>query len=379
MIIYDISFATIPSITTGRLALFFLIIYSIKKISVYRNLSNKALVFSFFFLVACIQSFFSDDFTMVSRVFWFTIYSFIASLIIAYFAQKNNIYIISVILMAITLQSILIIIIFMNFDLRLMVYDIISIGANFEAEDIYRSIGFTSKAGASLSIIQAFGIIAGLIHLRTQMAKYKILIILAILINLIAVALIGRTGLVLSVMAILYYILFIQKLNSAKSYILILFAVILSFNIEKIIEILVSDYANFSVDYFTNWITKVFTGEDNTVKNLLYTMNFPPITLETIMGTGEIVSMDGDNAAGHDSGYIQTYYSMGLIFSILLYSYIASLLIKNKRFLPNKWGVFLIISVLILEVKEPFIFKYSYPFLVFLMIYYERLKYTKKT
>ena len=95
-------------------------------------------------------------------------------------------------------------------------------------------------------------------------------------------------------------------------------------------------------------------------------MPIPPLTYQTLIGTGLVVGPNGEgNASGHDTGYIQTYYSMGLIMAFVFYvSYFYYLFIKVRKDKFNLSYLLLFILVLV-ESKEFFIFSYAFPFFVF--------------
>ena len=87
----------------------------------------------------------------------------------------------------------------------------------------------------------------------------------------------------------------------------------------------------------------------------------PPLTVETLVGTSLVVRGDV-NASGHDSGYIQTYYALGagaaLAFYVGFLLLSLSTIVRRSDRLPLL--VFLL-SLFVIEVKEPFLFKYSAP------------------
>ena len=93
------------------------------------------------------------------------------------------------------------------------------------------------------------------------------------------------------------------------------------------------------------------------------------MSLKTIVGTGEVFDLRFmKNASGNDSGYIQTYYSSGFILAIAFYiSYFWFLLKETKS--KNLFSfLFIIILMFIIEIKEPFIFKYILPFFILNLI-----------
>lgn len=115
---------------------------------------------------------------------------------------------------------------------------------------------------------------------------------------------------------------------------------------------------NFSADYFIDWAFAYLSLDDKSTTPLSW-FAIPPLGLDTIFGTGLVSLAHGENPSGHDSGFIQAYYSLGLIFAIILYlSYILVLYLLVSR-LPRLMAFAIIISFFLIETKRPFLFKYS--------------------
>jgi hypothetical protein len=136
---------------------------------------------------------------------------------------------------------------------------------------------------------------------------------------------------------------------------------------------LTENIEGFKTEWFITWIEEAFNFRKNSTLEELNTMYVPPITIETIIGLGRVESESGyGNASMNDSGYIQTYYSLGLIMSAVFY--LTYFCLSFFRWLNSKRNplilIFLII-VFLVEYKEPFIFKYSLPFLLTTFLVYE--------
>ena len=94
-------------------------------------------------------------------------------------------------------------------------------------------------------------------------------------------------------------------------------------------------------------------------------MPIPPLSLNTIVGTGEVFDAEKSvNASGHDSGYIQTYFSLGFVFAIVFYVSYFLFLIRITKLKNLLILLFLIFILFVVEFKEPFIFKYILPFYI---------------
>ena len=129
------------------------------------------------------------------------------------------------------------------------------------------------------------------------------------------------------------------------------------------------------LNYLLNRNLQLFDIKNDNSLLTLKSMEIPKITSKTIIGTGLITNEYGYNAAGHDSGYIQIYYSLGLPMSVvfyfnILYQFIKSLIL-NKKYLDSnlkKYVIGFIFIMFIIEYKEPFITKQVLPFYIFMLI-----------
>jgi hypothetical protein len=115
------------------------------------------------------------------------------------------------------------------------------------------------------------------------------------------------------------------------------------------------------------WAFGIFSGDNlGTLKQLL-AMPIPDLSEKTFVGTGAVVSESG-NASGHDSGYVQTYFAVGLPVAVVFYvSVFFNFSVEAARSAVRFPFYLLLIATILAELKEPFIFKYtSYFFLVLL-------------
>lgn len=136
--------------------------------------------------------------------------------------------------------------------------------------------------------------------------------------------------------------------------------------------------SGFSSEFFLGWISEGFDIKDNrTVNALVSTQNIPELTIQNFfIGSGTISNSNGLNTSGHDSGYIQTYFSIGLIFTVLFYLSFSVFIVQNFKILNNRKLLFFIcLIILVLEFKEPMLFKYTEGF-IFLSVLFS-MKYEK--
>lgn len=365
-IIFDVSFVAFPALTSGRIAILFFFAYfaSIKRITFKRNFIYLLTVIFFLFVASLIQFISSNDFIQSSRLLWFSIYGIIFPYFLSQYFKSLEEFLYCF-LFATSVQSIIAINSFFNPDVKQFISSMVVVGGNDLDEAIYRAISFSGSSGAALSVIQFCGVYSGLVLLRYCHAyRARIMIWIGILCCLLSTLIIGRTGLLCSLLSIVFYLFSTFNLRKII-WLSIFFVFITQINFISILESQTESIPGFKTEFFMNWIEEAFTVKDNNTANAINEMPIPPLKLNTILGTGKIFNNDlMKNASGNDSGYIQTYYSLGIILAFVFYvTYFLFLLlqIQNKEIISI---LFLIALIFLIEVKEPFIFKYMFPFFV---------------
>lgn len=364
-ILFDINFNFISSFTTARVALVSLVcITLLRKDRISLSCIYYFLWVGVILMFSTIQFIYSNDFNQSSRLIWFNLYGVLTPfLFVNYIKNRNEFFLL--ISIAVLIQAFLTILSYLNPSIKQVFSNLIIYTSNFDESNTLRAMGFASVGGASLSVIQSCGIISLLILLKINVWSIieKILIWVGILIVLISIFFIGRTGLFISIFAFLVY--FISISFNIKNWIIatLIIVGVSQINYLKLIENVTSNISGFKSELFISWIENSFQIKGNETKEDLSKMPIPPLSFNTIIGAGRVVKINGfGNASGHDSGYIQTYYSLGLILSIIFYlSYFYFLLFNSNK---QKILYLLIIITFIIEIKEPFIFHYSFPFFV---------------
>lgn len=371
-IIYDFSFVAFPSLTSGRIALL-VIIYDLlyrRKIQISRNVIYFLAILFILLIGSLIQYISSNDFIQSSRLLWFTIYSVITPFFLSKWFKDSKEFL-QVFLFATTVQSIIAMFSFFNPLVKQYILSIIVVGGNEMEEIIYRAISFSGASGAALSVIQFCGVFSGLILLKNfaHSIKSTVLIWVCIVFTLLSTVIIGRTGLLCSLLAIVIF-LFSQFNLQKLVWFTGIVVLVTQINFRAILESQTESISGFNVDFFVDWIEEAFTVKDNHTANVIQEMPIPPLSISTILGTGEVFNTEKlVNASGNDSGYIQTYYSLGIIMAIIFYfSYFIFLISETK--MKNLYTIlFVIFLMFIIEFKEPFIFKYILPFFILTLIF----------
>jgi hypothetical protein len=121
------------------------------------------------------------------------------------------------------------------------------------------------------------------------------------------------------------------------------------------------------------WAIEIFvSGRETSSLRDLQSMPVPALSDDTLVGTGRVVGRFG-NASGSDSGYVQTYFAIGLPMTIVFYATLAVSLVRLAWSNPARWQRLMLVGTMFLtEAKEPFIFKYAFPFFVLTLLWLER-------
>jgi hypothetical protein len=366
-ILYDVNFSILPSFTTSRIALIFLLWIQVFKKKTFPKYGIIFLVFLGILIVySIIQSIYSKDLTQTSRLVWFSLYSIACPFVIVNYIKNRDefFWLVSI---AVFIQAVITITAYLNPGFKSVMASVIISTSNYDETNVIRAIGFASIGGASLSLIQTTGIFS--ILLLQGLNKYslykKLLLWFLLIIILISIFFIGRTGLIISFVAIIIYFFStkftIWRVISTATIIALLAQV----NFLNLIENVTKNIEGYNTELFVAWVTESFQFKNNETAGILASMPVPTLSAETIIGTGRVRDASGfGNASGNDSGYIQLYYSLGLIMTLIFYfGYFIFLIFSINK--SRKYALLiLVLIVFMLEFKEPFLFSYSFPFYI---------------
>jgi len=366
----------IISINSSYLILFLLIILNLKKVyKFFINLEffSYALVFVTIGMYSLLMStIYGFDNYLLKILIGIVAYMLFGYLFIANISCSMNsnykfiVYkMIFFIVVAISFNSYIIILEYFNLGFKhfienLMVENFMS-GISYVSHP-FRIRGLSNAGGSALSIVIAFGI---LMSIYLYIVKYLSLQVVSILIIIMNISNIftGRTGLLLGFMfsSILLILLFYKSILNFKFFIKI---ILLSIMIIALLFIFFNNY-NLNNDVF-NWAFEIFLNFSNsgTIKtsstsDLLTMFTLPDDIIHLLFGTG---FYEGDNTLDYirsDVGYIKSIFSIGLLLSIFLYAILFNLIYKLKN-IDNitKIGMpFVILLLLIIELKEPCIYQ----------------------
>lgn len=374
-LLYDINFLFLPGFTTARIVFFllsFLIILETVtirpkfNISIYKEYSAFLFLFIVVVAVACIQYVFSKEITQVARLIYFLVYGFITPFILRRLMSSRKEFV-TMVFLSVFVQSVLTLAVYFNPPFKDILKSVVLFNSNFADENTIRAFGFVSVGGAAFSLIQFTGVASALYLIRNFEIHWlkKIFMWIGIAIVLLSLVFIGRTGLFLSLAAIGVFVFSYKISFRYISLVAISVATIYQIDFFWLLDRATANLEGFNIDFLIAWLDSGFRLDNDLVQGLSE-MPIPPLSSDTVLGTGLVMHPSGfGNASGHDSGYVQTYFSLGLIFAIVFYlNYYLMLLFSVKR--TGDWTGFLLVLVLVfVESKEFFVFSYTFPLFVF--------------
>ncbi len=375
--IYDSSFMLFPGgVTTGRLVFLYVVFRKLLTRNVYYTKEVRGLVITLaiLFIYSFFQYLFSWDFNQTSRIMWFFLYC----IVFPHFIYKHMEffgldYFLKCVFLAIVIQSVIALFSFFSPAVKMFIVNFVEIGGNSIVETNYRAIAFASNTGSALSVVQFVGVCSGLLLMaRNKLSvSNQIIIHTGLLIIIVSLIFIGRLGLMLSV--VFYVIYSIFYFNFYRVFIFGSLLFIFNFvDFVSIFENKASNIEDFNVEFFYNWIGEITKIEDNHTLEVLQEMPIPPLTMETLIGTGYVFDAEyGVNVSGNDSGYIQTYYSLGLLATVIFYiSYLVYLFgqVIDVEIRLRNFIIAIILALFLIENKEPYIFKYTFSFFMVTML-----------
>ena len=388
-LIFNISFSAAPSLSTGRLALLLMTILYARGAFPYliqfaRDYVAVFALFIFLIPFSMVWLIVNDtiDNVMLSRALWFFIFSILTSFLFICLSRFDLISAMAYYLGAVFIQAIFVYASVLYPDFRNWVDQVLINSGNIDFSEGVRFAGLSNGGGAGLSLQLSLGVAASLvIFSRPSSGFAKFLLVQIALIITIATMFVGRTGFYISILMMLGFILLSGRLLFIAISIVTLIFVLLPYitsDVGKRIE-LQDNNANF--DRTVNWAFDLFISGKSSSANALVSGLSKVRELSTttlLIGSGRVIEYNGLNYSHHDSGYIHSLYSLGLPLSILFY--FGLFYTYWKMLLPVRGklkiiGLTLTLLVLLLEIKEPFIFKYTLPFFVLVYVYLARFNF----
>lgn len=374
MILYNISFQAAPSVSTGRVALVLLTLVFWRRL--FRALPGflnahgmAVLVFGCILMHALLLYWLGAfvDPMQVSRLFHFLAYAIFGVLVFGFLVRSNPYRFASAVALAGLVQAVLILYSYVSAEYRTWLADLLVQGGNIPLETGSQVPGFSNSSGALLSLIQAAAVFCALYAARLGRSARSVWAhTAAAFVILLSTLVVGRTGLLLS---IAFFVLFAAvNRGRHRAAIVTLTLIGAALGLAAAGNLLSRLYeVNPDVTSTLDWVADVRHGTESASVADVWNQELSTLTpLEVVVGTGRVSDEANPSASGSDSGYVQTYYALGAISGTIFYGTFLLLLWRclrrsNERFVLGA----LVIAMFVVEVKEPFIFKYSLPFVAF--------------
>jgi hypothetical protein len=376
LLLYNISFLALPSLTTGRVALMALALAHAR--GLWRATIDLAsahvpfvLVYALLVLHAALlqTTGTGTDSVQLSRLLNFGCFVLVGTLALLVRAGGDLPRILRALTIAVCLQSVLVLVSYLSPGYRAWLATLVIQGGNIPLTSATQAPGFSNSSGAALSVVQAAGVFTALYATRFQpSARVALAYGLAACLNAASTVLVGRTGFALS---LAYMGAFLVA--GARPRVRALLAATVTAGLigiasagDDLLAAIERQNPSAAATIEHTMSTLRAGLSDPSVVDLM-TQPIPPLSLDTTIGTGRVVGEFG-NASGHDSGYVQTYFALGLVGAVVFYGAWLALLSSHLAHLPapGVLGAF-VAAMFLIEIKEPFIFKYAMPMVVLVL------------
>ncbi|MFT7251039.1 MAG: hypothetical protein ACI9FW_000758 [Flavobacterium sp.] len=288
--------------------------------------------------------------------------------------NKNNIYFFRVFTYCILIQSLLIVISF----IQPTIFNFLDIltpltGSNFDESSFRVFRGISNSSGSAFSVVLSLGVLC---HLYVTKAENKNVNLLYILPVFLATAINGRTGILLIVLFLVVYgVIFVKRKNFLK---LTFMGIILMIFIPQIVHYFFSN--NTRNDKIESWYSEVYQVFDKKTKSNDDVNSFkknhlilPEKYFNMFFGSGFDPNNYVNGGVSSDSGMIKNVFSFGLILTVLFYfGLVFGIIISGKKINSTVelfFSLGLIMVIIIGEIKEPFLFKTFLGKMVFITLF----------
>ena len=254
----------------------------------------------------------------------------------------------------------------------------ISVTSNIDYSSGFRMRGIANSGGFSLSVISLIAIfsLAVLFYKRKIRTWTGILMFLTILVSQMFIA---RTGLYFSILILIIWLFFEYSSGRRK------YEITMSICFFSLIIFFVSYFFDFElndISKISSWAFELFENilkgkgmQTNSSNDLFSMFNIPSDIIRLIFGFG---FFEADLPYRSDSGYVRTFYSIG-VFAVPFYMMHAIILLYvlpkfNKEY--KYYFLFLGVLLFILEIKAPVFYQnYSsrFIFLMYTFVFFEYL------
>lgn len=359
------------------LILVILLIFFIKKESINNLFSKDLLILIFLPLLLTLFSGISfiynnssdylPIFQSIKFIFMIVTITVMIKLFISTFKEKSTLIIMKTIIYAGLIVSVTCTVEFFSESFKALLFSVIDTSGNIDYNESFRVHGFASSGGASLSVgLFISSLVSYILYKTSSEIKYYIIFIFII----ISTVFIGRTGMVLGLLFLIYVTIIDIK---PKSFFIVSLSIL--FSIYLFDFYLAEEYTNiiygYSFEFLKNYIENGELSSKTTtaVSNMYY---FPEWQ-HLLLGAG-YWRYPTHGYSLSDVGYLKMIMAYGIIGALIFYFACAYIFFKAYRYYVNKYNIKLTFFVLffvlyITELKEEFFMQnYSIKIILILVI-----------
>jgi hypothetical protein len=378
--LYNVSFLAAPSLTTGRLALGLLLAaYGVRLLRLAADLGRQAgamvLVFALVLTHALLLYVTGDgtDTVQVSRLLNFAAFVVVTGLALALHVGGDAVRFAHAVALATLVQSVFIVVSYQSAEYRNWLAGLVVQGGHIPLTMARQAPGFSNSSGAALSLTQALGVFAALYSMQGARGGRAVGWALVAAATLLSTLLVGRTGLLLGLGFLAAYAVLAatprMRVALAGLSVALVLAVVNS--ADAVVDLL-GTRNPLAAETIERAVDALRSGWNDPSIVDVRSQPVPPVDLQTVVGTGRVVDEFGLNASGHDSGYVQTYFALGLPATVFFYgSWLMLVAVHLVRARHRAALGILTAAMLVAEAKEPFIFKYAMPLVLWTLVYLE--------
>lgn len=306
---------------------------------------------------------------------WYFLYQILYIPVFALFvvtAFKDAYSFCKVYLAAFYIQAVAVILSVVNYGVRIFMYTHFYRGDDrfentIETGKRIMGIGLDSSSG---SIICSTACML-LVYLKVKSNISNFFFYFSYFIVVLTTLFIGRTGVVVE-FALLLLMLILDSNSKRSLFMVALLAAVVPFSLSYILSFIDSGMASTLLD----WITGVLSEEsrENTISGIM--IQFPRFSEEMIFGTGISRGViPGGEVIEVDSGFIKTYCAIGIVGALLYYlAFLKLYQLPVRQIMSRSVKIFFSACILlsfIIEVKEPFMLKYIFPWMILTLLMFQ--------
>jgi len=375
-LLFGIKFSFFP-LSISKLLLIYMLLWAGLSFSAKKDkiIPVSAIYTSLVFLIVLFYAGFitifsgTNDFGFASKMIYIITDPILGGVVISLFFIKKLKFSISEILyctlLATFLQSVLSILSYFFFGLNAFFSELLPNVGNLTLDNTSRVRGFSNLGGSWLSVMVSLGVLAGLHLLSDEKFRGKTFgISLKLIVCLASTIVIGRTGLMLSLLFILIYLIkWLSQGKLIRNFGMVVLTIIILAGGSLLIFPSIMDFvSNDTISWAFELFMKSDSGSVSTAStdDLLSMLFLPHNAIDLIFGVG-FYEHAIFGYARSDSGYVKTILSVGLLgFTLFYLTYIVLFIkiIKNKIIYITKTATFFIVLVsmmLLVEIKEPYL------------------------